>query len=114
MASRRAAPRVRAPRLASFNDEEDKALCIAVVSVGEDAVIGTNQASKVLWDRIFEYFEGIKPPNAPTRSATSIESRWKKINPACMRWRQALNQAIKDHKSGENDLDDVSIFIRHS
>ena len=90
---------------------EDVALCISVVTIGEDGAKGTNQEKKKLWERIGELYESSKPTGAVVRSVISCESRWKKISLACMKWRQALNKAAAIHKSGENYLDEVILLI---
>lgn len=97
-------------RQESWKKPEDIALCISVVSVGEDGAKGTNQEKKKLWERVFEMYEKSKPTGSVVRSPPSCEARWKKINPACMKWRQALSKAELCHKSGENHLDEVIIF----
>ena len=96
-----------------WSKPEDVALCIAVVTIGEDGAKGTNQDKGKLWERVGELYESSKPTGAVVRTGGSCEARWKKISPACMKWRQALNKAAAIHKSGENHLDEVILLIMY-
>ena len=100
-------------RQEAWAKSEDVALCIAVVTIGEDGAKGTNQEKKKLWERVGEMYESSKPTGAVVRSGGSCEARWKKISHACMKWRQALNKAAAIHKSGENCLDEVILLIMY-
>ena len=100
-------PKVRGE---AWKKPEDVALCMAVVAIGEDGDKATNQEKKKLWDRIWEVYETCKPVGSVVRSGGGCEARWRKIRPACTRWREALTVAAAAHASGENATDLVSFF----
>ncbi|XP_024171611.1 uncharacterized protein LOC112177564 [Rosa chinensis] len=95
------------PRQECWKDAEDIALCIAVVTVGEDGSKGTSQEKKKLWERIHEVYETCKPAGGVVRLGGGCDGRWKKIRPACARWRQALNKAALLRGSGDNATDEI-------
>ena len=47
--------------------EEDVALCISYINIGEDGDRATGQDSATLWRRIAEVYATLKPPNGVER-----------------------------------------------
>ena len=73
------------PRGASWKDSEDIALCISVITIGEDGDKATGQDKKKLSDRIHEVYLTVKPADGDDRSGGGYDTHWRKIRPACQR-----------------------------
>lgn len=100
-----------APRKESWHKKEDVFLCHAWITIGGDGATGKDQAHQELWNKISMEYEATKSADCQTRSSSSCDSRFKKIAQACMKWRQALNDAALLHRSGENNNDEVNNFF---
>jgi len=96
------------PKTVKFSTDEDIWLARAWVKASQDSIVGTQQKSEAFWGRIFDYWKVIHAQEAPgmeinaSRSATSLNSRWRKqISTDCKKM-----DAVKKRNpvaSGEND-----------
>ncbi|XP_062011459.1 glutathione S-transferase T3-like [Rosa rugosa] len=97
-----------APRGDSWRHNEEVILCQAWITIGGDGCIGKDQKSDLLWSRVAEEYNAHKPAGCMERTHSSCHSRWKRISPACMKWRQALNKVEHfQRRSGENMEDEL-------
>ncbi|XP_062021030.1 glutathione S-transferase T3-like [Rosa rugosa] len=97
-----------APRGDSWRHNEEVILCQAWITVGGDGCVGKDQKSDLLWSRVADEYNAHKPAGCMERTHSSCHSRWKRISPACMKWRQALNKVEHfQRRSGENMEDEL-------
>ena len=64
------------PRGVSWKNAEDVALCISVVTIGEDGDKAIGQEKKKLWGRIHGVYVNCKPSGGDIRSGGGCEARW--------------------------------------
>ncbi|KAL9676358.1 hypothetical protein QQ045_004572 [Rhodiola kirilowii] len=87
--------------------DEDVALCKAIVTIWEDGDTVTGQAKNKLWDRIAAMYMNLKPDYGLERLGGSCEARWRRIRPACTKWRESVTKAHAAFSSGQNATDMV-------
>ena len=86
---------------------EDKALCMAVVSISEDGTIGTAQGNDSYWRRILVEFTTLYNGNPNDRSAKSLESRYSLIRREVGFYVAILIQRVNSIRSGQTEADMV-------
>ena len=95
----------------SWRHNEEAILFEVWITVGGDGATGINQSADTLWERVAVEYNKNKPASCMERTSSSVNSRWKVINQACGKWRESLDKAKTLHRSGENELDEVILFI---
>ncbi|XP_040369238.1 uncharacterized protein LOC121051195 [Rosa chinensis] len=86
-----------------WTDEEDVQLCKSWKIVGQDPAVGTNKKNNDLWMRVTRHFVANWPQS---RSASSLQGRWKILKVELFEWHCALRQAKNWYKSGSNAVDE--------
>ncbi|PRQ22845.1 putative transcription factor MYB family [Rosa chinensis] len=86
-----------------WTDEEDVQLCKSWKVVGQCPAVGTNQKKNDLWLRVKRHFDANWPKS---RSAQSLQGRWKILKIELFEWHCALRQAKHWYKSGSNAVDE--------
>ncbi|KAM5573654.1 hypothetical protein ABKV19_013279 [Rosa sericea] len=100
------------PRKDSWRHNEEVILCKAWITVGGDGAVGIEQTSDLLWNRIAEEYNAHKPADCVTRTPSSCKARWKKISPACMKWRQALNKVETFQRRSDENMEDELMNVK--
>ncbi|WVZ66062.1 hypothetical protein U9M48_015336 [Paspalum notatum var. saurae] len=85
----------------SFNKEEDRIICSALLNVGKDPITGTNQSSGGYYQRIYKYF---------VRSQVAISNRWlaiqKAVNKFCGHF-LFVQRLDKSENTEQDQIDDA-------
>ncbi|XP_062025799.1 uncharacterized protein LOC133742135 [Rosa rugosa] len=83
--------------------EEDVQLCKSWKVVSQCPAVGTNKKKNELWLRVKRHFDANWPKS---RSAQSLQGRWKVHKIELFEWHCALRQAKNWYKSGSNAVDE--------
>ena len=104
-------PPVRGRRGKSFLNEEDVVLCISLMTIAQDLMIGIGQPMSNFWDRVMTQFLvtniGVDPP----RTLCLVQNLWDRIRHYCIKWRGILAQIANRPQSGANITDEVSYLL---
>jgi hypothetical protein len=61
----------------NFNRAEEEQLCISILFVSQDRIVGNQQRVGVFWERITDHYDEYRP-DAP-RPQRSLETKWRLI-----------------------------------
>ncbi|OAV95752.1 hypothetical protein PTTG_08874 [Puccinia triticina 1-1 BBBD Race 1] len=93
-------PKRRGP---NFSPEEDEQLAKSWAQVSEDAIKSNNQKSDDFWARVLEDFVQFTP--GPERDANALQTRWKPLQQACLKFSALYNRISKNPASGSSPND---------
>ncbi|XP_055523031.1 uncharacterized protein LOC129717204 [Wyeomyia smithii] len=90
--------------------EKDEALCIAWLNVSTDVVVGINQNTANLYNRIYENFieictAKVVSSNPELRAPKGIKARWHQINKAVCKFAGCIAQITNQQQSGASPED---------
>ena len=82
---------------------EEEQLCVSVMFVSQDRVVGNQQKAGVFWERITEHYNANRPDGV--RPLRSLETKWGLIKHNVSKFCGIDNQIQRMHKSGNNVAD---------
>ncbi|XP_035543637.1 uncharacterized protein LOC118347706 [Juglans regia] len=94
-------------RGASFTVEEDNLLVSAWLNISIGAIMGTDQKSTQMWERITTFYHEYKKPNIPDRSEGSLMNRWSTIQKLTNKFCAYIAQIESLHPSGATEQDNI-------
>ena len=92
----------------NFNRAEEEQLCISVLFVSQDRIVGNQQRAGVFWERITEHYDEHRP-DAP-RPQRSLETKWGLIKHDVSSFCGVYAQVLRLNKSGTSAAD----TLRHA
>uniref|UniRef100_A0A8D8IQD4 Glutathione S-transferase T3 n=2 Tax=Culex pipiens TaxID=7175 RepID=A0A8D8IQD4_CULPI len=102
-----------AKRGPNWTNEEDESLCEAWLNCSQDSIVGIQQKSDTLYERVFETFVEICNQkglgnNPGLRAPSGIKARWHVISKACSKFAGNLAQVINRQRSGATPQDNIN------
>ncbi|CAO2835277.1 unnamed protein product [Amaranthus hypochondriacus] len=74
-----------------------------------NSVVGTNQKIRVKWENVKTAYEKARmeqPHPISPRNVDMLKSRWRRVGPACLKWAESYDEALRRKESDWKD-DDV-------
>ncbi|EDS42091.1 conserved hypothetical protein [Culex quinquefasciatus] len=102
-----------AKRGPNWTNEEDESLCEAWLNCSQDSIVGIQQKSDTLYERVCETFVEICNQkglgnNPGLRAPSGIKARWHVISKACSKFAGNLAQVINRQRSGATPQDNIN------